>query len=259
MLILSLVLGLALPARAADTAMVTLRGQAQRLRVYGPAGGTPVLVASGDGGWVHLGVDVAELLSRRGCFVAGLDSRAYLSSFTGGGRSLQPADVAADFRSLTDFARGGRPTRVLLVGVSEGAGLSVLAASDPSLQPELSGIVALGLPELNELGWRFRDSIIYVTKKPPDEPLFRASEYVARLGPVPLAALYSTRDEFVSLDEARRLVGPEGPRRRLWVIPAADHRFSDAAPALQARLLEAIAWVAAQEAPAPASAKGGHP
>jgi dienelactone hydrolase len=232
------------PLRAEETATVTLRGRAQRLRLYGARGGVPVLVASGDGGWIHLGVDVARILGERGYFVAGLDSRAYLSSFTGAGQALAPADVVADFASLLDFVRDGRPARVLLVGVSEGAGLSVLAASDAALQASVSGIVALGLPELNELGWRWRDSIIYVTKKAPDEPLFRASDYVPRLGPVPLAALYSTHDEFVPLDEARRIVGPDGPRRRSWIVPAADHRFSDALATLQGRLFEAIDWIA---------------
>jgi pimeloyl-ACP methyl ester carboxylesterase len=246
--VLAVVLALvfAAPPAADSATTVTLRGKTQRLHLYGPATGPPVLVASGDGGWIHLGVSVAEILAGRGFSVAGLDSRAYLSSFTGGGRTLQPADVVADFRSLVDFVRQGRPAPVLLVGVSEGAGLCVLAASDPGLQPSLGGVVALGLPELNELGWRFRDSIIYVTKKTPDEPLFRASEYLPRLGPVPLAAMYSTHDEFVPMEEARRLMGAPAPRRRVWVIPASDHRFSDAVPELQARLQEAIEWLAAQ-------------
>jgi hypothetical protein len=41
-------------ARAPARETVTLRGQAQSLRVYGARGGIPVIVSSGDGGWIHL-------------------------------------------------------------------------------------------------------------------------------------------------------------------------------------------------------------
>ena len=42
------------------------------------------------------------------------------------------------------------------MGVSEGAGLSVLAATDPLTKTETLGVVGLGLPDLNELGWRWK-------------------------------------------------------------------------------------------------------
>jgi alpha-beta hydrolase superfamily lysophospholipase len=177
--------------------------------------------------------------------VVGVDSKAYLSSFTSGEKTLAPTDVPGDFRQLVDFVRKGGQERVLLVGVSEGAGLAVLAAADPSLQPLLAGVVALGLPDVNELGWHFRDSVIYITHKAPREPTFRASDYLPRLGTLPLAALHSTHDEFVPLDEVKALVALPGGPRKLWVIEAADHRFSDNLAELHRRLLEAIEWTAA--------------
>ena len=46
-----------------------LRGHAQTVRLYGTRGGTPVVVSSGDGGWMHLGPRVADVLAAKGYFV----------------------------------------------------------------------------------------------------------------------------------------------------------------------------------------------
>jgi fermentation-respiration switch protein FrsA (DUF1100 family) len=131
----------------------------------------------------------------------------------------------------------------LLVGVSEGAGLLLLAASDPGLQPSLEGLLGLGLSDRNELAWRFRDSLIYLTHGKPHEPFFRAADYVPRLQSTPLAALHATHDEFVPLDEVKRLMLVPGGPKRLWIIDAADHRFSDNQAELFRSMLDAIEWI----------------
>ncbi len=230
-------------AGAETKATLRLRGQEQTLRLYGPRTGPPVVVSSGDGGWTHLGPDVAAFLETRGFFVVGFDCRHYLSSFTSGSTTLAPTDVPRDYRALLDYARLGRAEPVLLVGVSEGAGLSVLAASDPGLQASLRGVLALGLPDVNELGWRFFDSTIYVTHKTPNEPTFKAADYVPRLGTVPLAAIHATHDEFVPVEEAKRLMALPGGPKRLVILEAADHRFSDKQAELQKAMLEAVEWM----------------
>jgi len=237
---------LAASAAAETTTLVPIRGHSLKLRVSGPDSGAPVIVASGDGGWIHLGPDVAARLAATGYFVVGLDSKAYLSSFTEGKQTLGPEDVPNDFAALADYARRGREERVLLVGVSEGAGLAVLAASDPALQARLLGVIALGLPRVNELAWRFKDSLIYLTHKTPNEPTFDSGNYIAKLGPVPLAALHSTHDEFVPLAEAQALLQIPGGTKRLWVIEASNHRFSDDRGEFGRRLSEALAWVRAE-------------
>jgi type IV secretory pathway VirJ component len=43
-----------------------------------------VVISSGDGGWLHLGPHVAEVLAASGYFVVGFDVKAYLSGFTSG-------------------------------------------------------------------------------------------------------------------------------------------------------------------------------
>ena len=66
---------------------------------------------------------------------------------------------------------------------------------------------------------------------------------VDRLSPVPLALIHSTHDEFVPLADVQRIVDRAREPKRLWVIKAADHRFSDNLSEFDQRLLDAIAWV----------------
>lgn len=228
-----------------STDVLTIRGHAQSLRIYGRRGDPPVVVSSGDGGWIHLGPHVAELLAGRGFLVVGVDVKAYLSSFTSRTATLRPEDEPADFAAIAAYAAKGGAQKPILVGVSEGAGLSVLAATDPGTKTAIAGVIALGLPDLNELGWRWKDALIYVTHGVPREPTFSTSAIVDRVAPLPLAAIHSTMDEFVPLAEARRIIDLAKPPKRLWVVKAADHRFSDNTAEFDQRLLEAIAWVRA--------------
>ena len=220
-----------------------IRGHLQQLELYGPADGNPVIVASGDGGWIHLGPHVAELLARRGFFVVGFDVKAYLAGFTTDTGTLRPADEPGDFRALAAFASAGTGRKPILIGVSEGAGLAVLAATDPQTRAVLGGVVGLGLPERNELGWRWKDSLIYLTHRPPNEPAFSATTVVAGVAPLPLALLQSTHDEFVPLAETQRIFAQASEPKRLWVIDAVNHRFSKNLREFDARLMEAVAWV----------------
>jgi fermentation-respiration switch protein FrsA (DUF1100 family) len=222
---------------------VVVRGHPQIVHVYGDRSGTPVIVSSGDGGWIHLAPHVAETLAARGYFVVGFDVKAYLESFTAGGHTLGVDDVPRDYGALVDFAARGSPTRTILIGVSEGAGLSVLAAVDPAMQRRVAGVVALGLPDRNELGWRWKDSLIYVTHGVPNEPTFSVGDLVSRMTPVPLAAIHSTRDEFVPESDVRKLMARASEPKRLWMVTASDHRFSGNVPEFDRRLLESIEWV----------------
>jgi len=242
-LILALIVFGAPPVVATNDVMA-LRGHAQVLHLAGTRGaGAPVIVSSGDGGWMHLGPHVADVLASHGYFVVGFNVKEYLKSFTTGTTTLQPADVAGDYRELAKFAAQGSSVRPVLIGVSEGAGLSVLAAADDPTKPLVGGVIAIGLPDLNELGWRWKDSWIYVTHGIPNEPTFSSAALAARVTPVPLAAIQSTKDEFVPLQEIQQTMSRASEPKKLWLIQAADHRFSDNLPELDRRLLEAMAWV----------------
>ena len=226
---------------------LTIRGHAQSLRVYGTRGGRPVIVSSGDGGWLHLGPHVAEVLAAKGFFVVGFDARAYLTSFTCGGTTLRVEDEPGDYRILIDFAARGTTEKPILIGVSEGAGLSVLAASDPSTRGAIAGVIGLGLSDVNELGWRWADALIYLTHRVPKEPTFSAAAIVGRVAPVPLGVIYSAHDEFVPLAEVHHVFEHAHEPKQLWIIDAANHRFSNNLATFDRRLLQAIAWVARAE------------
>jgi alpha-beta hydrolase superfamily lysophospholipase len=233
----------AAPVAAQRHQALAIRGHEQSLMVYGAPQGAPVIVSSGDGGWIHLGPHVAELLAARGFFVVGFDVRAYLSSFTSQRSTLKPEEEPGDFRVLTEFAAKATGKKPILIGVSEGAGLSVLAATDPETKRGIAGVIGLGLPDLNELGWRWRDMMIYLTHRAPNEPSFSAAAIVDRVAPVPLAAIHSTHDEFVPAAEVERVLKAAREPKRLWVVAASNHRFSDNLEEFDRRLLEAIAWV----------------
>jgi fermentation-respiration switch protein FrsA (DUF1100 family) len=223
---------------------IMLRGHAQVLHIYGTRGATPFIVSSGDGGWIHLGPHVAEVLAANGGFVVGFDAKAYLESFTGDA-TLRAADVPVDYKALVDFAAKGATAKPILVGVSEGAGLSVLAAVDPQIKSAIAGVIGLGLPDRNELGWRWKDSIIYLTHGAPREPGFSTAAIVAQLAPVPLAAIHSTHDEYVPAGEVHQILDRASEPKRLWLIDAGNHRFGDRLPEFDQRLLEAIGWIKA--------------
>lgn len=230
-------------AATTATESVVVRGKSQALHTYGARGPLLALVASGDGGWIHLGPEMAEFLAAKGYFVVGLDSKAYLSSFTDGAKTLTTEDVPNDFGTLIDYVRGGAAARVLLVGVSEGAALAVLAAADERVKPKCAGVLGLGLPDQAELGWRFRDSIIYVTKGVPKEPLFSTAAFSGRVAPLPLAAIQSTHDEFVPQADIERVMAGAGEPKRLWMVEAPNHRFGGKEEELQQRVVEALEWI----------------
>lgn len=102
---------------------------------------------------------MAEVLAAKGFFVVGFDAKAYLESFTSWSRTLRSDQEPADYKVLADFAARRTAKKPTLIGVSEGAGLSVLAATDPQTKAVIAGVIAVGLPDLNELGWRCRASL----------------------------------------------------------------------------------------------------
>jgi len=230
-------------ARAQTRETVTMRGQAQSLRVYGTSGGPAAIVSSGDGGWIHLAPHVAQVLAAKGFFVVGFDVRAYLEGFTSGQGTLRLEDEPGDYKVIVDFVARKTNRKPILIGVSEGAGLSVLAAADSRTKEAVAGVIALGLPDLNELGWRWKDALIYLTHGAPNEPTFSVSKMIDRVAPVPLGAIHSTHDEFVPVVQVRHVLERAKEPKKLWIIKAGNHRFSDNLEEFDRCLLEAITWI----------------
>jgi fermentation-respiration switch protein FrsA (DUF1100 family) len=221
---------------------VSLAGHDQKLHLYGSFAGQPVILASGDGGWMHLAPHVAESLAARGYFVIGLDAKSYLSNGSPAGGALSPAQIAADFATLLGMFAFERPA--ILAGVSEGAGLALVGAAEPGNHPHIRGVVTYGVGERNELAWHWKDSLIYLTKRVPSEPTFNATTFIPRVAPLPLAFIRSSHDEFVPAAESDRLVASAGKPVRAWMVSAGDHRFSDNLAELDRVTIEALDWIA---------------
>ena len=107
----------------------------------------------------------------------------------------------------------------------------------------IAGVVGLGVPNVNELGWRWKDNLIYLTHGVPKEPTFNTADIIGRVSPAPVALIHSTHDEFVPIAEAQKVIGAAAEPKRLWIVDASDHRFSGSLPEFDRRLLEAIAWI----------------
>ena len=124
LVLLGVTAAIAAAAGAPATDTVVIRGRPQIVRLYGSRGsGDPLIVSSGDGGWIHLGPHVAETLAADGFFVVGFDTKAYLEGFTSGATTLRLEDEPDDYRTLVDYAatwgqgrnRPGPSTKPILI------------------------------------------------------------------------------------------------------------------------------------------------
>jgi pimeloyl-ACP methyl ester carboxylesterase len=192
---------------------------------------------------------VAELLALFGYRVVGFDARAYLASFTSRTDTLKPDEVIGDYGTLIKYALQNGRRAPLLIGVSEGAGLSVLAGTGMQNKPLVNGVIGVGLGNMNELGWRWTDATIYLTHGLPHEPLFSILSLIDRLAPLPLALIHSRHDEYAPATDAERIVRAAPGPARLWSINASNHRFSGNTAEFDRRLIEAIEWVHAEHQP----------
>jgi len=192
-------------APGARTLSVPLRGKNQPVMIYDPANGagngTDVLVVSGDVGWMGLSASIAEHLQTQGFRVIGFNARAYLSSFTAGKAHLREEDVPSDFNALLNAAMLQQDERAVVIGVSEGAGLAVLALAQ-SACPKCRGLIALGLPERTSMAWRWTDFTMWITKTDPNEPMAYTPHFLSRLK-VPVVMIHSTHDEWDPIEKAR--------------------------------------------------------
>ncbi|MBI4167170.1 MAG: alpha/beta hydrolase [Acidobacteria bacterium] len=241
-----LFLGQALVVAGPRRVNFPIRGAEQTFYVYTPdphkTDRPAVIVVSGDGGWHGFITEIAQYLADRGHTVVGVDCKAYLESL-GKPKALEPAQITGDFGTIAQFAKAQAGSKaIILVGWSEGAGLAVLGGLDSGLRPDLRGVVAIGIPELNELAWRWSDATIYLTHKVPNEPTFNSKDYVGKLAPVPLMSIQSTRDEFVPLATAREIFARAQDPKRLALIEADGHHFDGQRQAFWQALERALSW-----------------
>ncbi len=209
--------------------------------------GAPLLIyATGDRGWAGKDLDVYRHLVSWGYPVAGFDAHDYVTHLGGGDGTTTPFGVASDYEAIATLARDTlqRPsgTPILLVGVSRGAGLSVVAAGQRRLRKDVQGVVVMGLTKEEEyVHWygrlrRDRGSTAAV--------MLQVYEYLPQLGPLPVTVIQSTRDNYLPAASARALFGADSATRRLITIDARNHSFAGARDELYDALHGALASMA---------------
>ncbi len=246
-LVLSVCVGAQTPQAGKNT--VSIRGQQQEIYLYPGAGPGPhakVLFACGDGGWHGFAVTIAEHLASAGYDAFGLDTRHYLQSFTGS-KVLSTSNIAWDFAQMAQWIRQGNSERVLLVGWSEGAGLGLAAAAQPTSAAVFTGLLTIGTTEQNILAWRWTDIAAQIAKKLPNEPTFPSADMLGKVAPLPLFQITSTGDEYVTVDAARKLFASAGEPKRLVVIDARDHKFNGNTDEFFRTLVEGLKWIQQQQ------------
>lgn len=208
----------------------------------GAAPSRPLLVfATGDGGMHRKDLDLYRHLEAWGFPVVAFDAADYVKHL-GPSEVTTPERLARDYRLMIVAARdtlrlgAARPT--VLIGVSRGAGLSVVAAGQ--LRDSIDGVVAIGLTREEEyVRW-----VHHVL--PRREVMVNIEEYLPELGTLPLAAVQSAHDQYMPGPTARAVLGADGPRRWLQIVESRNHSFSDARDAMYQATRRAIGWIERQ-------------
>lgn len=205
-----------------------------------------VLFASGDGGLRFTSRTIYKHLAEQSYFVAGFSS----GEATKVSKASAPLNVPAFVDDMLSMEReAGRllgvadNTPVVLVGLSSGASMVVLAGAQPAIQPRLAGSVAIALTREYDHG--------AVPSVEPGVLDYAADErhriltypLIERMGAVPLAVIQSTSDSYVPAAESRRLMGPDTALRRLFEVDARNHSFRDAKPKMLTELDAALQWI----------------
>ena len=226
---------------------LVIRGRQQDVYFYPAEGGAKdapkVLFLCGNGGWLKSAPEVAAAMARMGYDVYGFDTKRYLESFTTDAGALKESDVQRDMAEVARWMRTRWGERVTLAGQSTGAGLAALAAAAPENKGLFQGVVVFGLSDKNELGWRTRDDITYLTGADPDEPMFSASDYVGKVAPLPLCVIQSSGDQFISREEAEGLFASAQQPKLYKLVEADNHVFDGNTEGFYEALRGGLGWV----------------
>jgi fermentation-respiration switch protein FrsA (DUF1100 family) len=206
-----------------------------------------VIFSTGDAGWLGASGAVFERLAEMGYYAAGFNAREMLKPVRESGQKVGLSRMAELLDDLFRQTRRelGRPedTPLILIGDSRGAGGAVLGSILPRLRPQVAGAVAIALT---------RETDFIRAPDPADRPpeiqvdekeRIQLYPAIALAGDIPLAVIQSAGDKYVPADEARRLLGPDTPTRRLYEVAAKNHGFSGGREEMLRDLEDALRWI----------------
>ena len=238
----------ALAPGAVPDRTIELNRHAIRLHFANPTTdpSAPLLVyATGDGGWKRKDLAAYKELVALGYPIVGFDARDYVTHL-GDVSVTTPEALAADYARIIAAAREAlrlsSTCPVILVGISRGAGLSVVAAGDKTLRASLDGVLAVALTREEEYVKWYRRLLPH-EPRPDQMEMVALYEYLPHLEGTPVAVVQSTRDHYLPADEARQLFGVDTPTRWLQAIEAANHSFGGARSQLYQAMRRAIDWI----------------
>jgi hypothetical protein len=206
----------------------------------------------------HTVISLAEALVREGHAVLTYDGRGHGESdglcTLGNDEDLDVAAAVAHVRTVAD--------RVIVVGASMGAIAALRwAAGNDATTRDLAGVVTVSCPARWRLhtmrtvlaaaltqtwpGRRFLERSVGVRVAPKLRRL-ESPEVLARRVTSPLAIVHGLADRFMPALEASRLHDQATCRRRIDLVPAMGHAFSEASTAT---IIAAVAWCLADSTP----------
>lgn len=234
------------PAPAVPDQFVSLNSHSLRLhfRNADALPTRPLLVyATGDGGMHRKDLDTYRHLAALGDPIVAFDARDYVRHLGKDTATTSPERLAHDYSAI--IARGREALGldahcpIVLVGVSRGAGLAVIAAGQ--LRDSISGVVAVALTREEEyVRWYRHLPRPHETHTPVMVDVY---EYLAQLGDLPIAVVQSTHDQYLPAAQAREQFGPDTPSRWLQAIEANNHNFSGARARMYEAVRSALDWV----------------
>jgi hypothetical protein len=198
-----------------------------------------VVYATGDRGWAGKDLEVFRHLVSWDYPAAGFDAHDYVEHLSPS-PTTTPSGVARAYAAIMQLAIADlelpQTTPVVLVGVSRGADLSVVAAGQPAIRDRLAGVVVMGLTREEEYVHWYRRLGLH-----REPAMIQLYEYLPRLGRLPITVIQSTRDNYLPAADARALFGPDAPGHTLVPIASRNHSFAGARDRLYSALRTALA------------------
>jgi pimeloyl-ACP methyl ester carboxylesterase len=234
------------PRPAVPDQFVTLNRHSLRLHFDNSAQGParPLIVyATGDGGMHRKDRDMYRHLAALGDPIVGFDARDYVTHLGKDTPTTTPERLGRDYLEIIARARQAlgldAQCSIVLIGVSRGAGLAVVAAGH--LRDSIEGVVAVALTQEEEYVRWYRPRPLSHETRPA--VMVNVYEYLAELGGLPVAVVQSTHDQYLPAAKAREQFGPDTADRWLQAIEASNHNFSGARTRMYGAVGSAVRWI----------------